>query len=74
MDTNCNESFNNTVAWLAPKNKVYCGSRSLWNQIAIAIGIMSIGLVEFYERLFHKLGIAMTPNMITHFLTIKEKN
>jgi hypothetical protein len=26
MDTQPNESFNNTVSWFAPKNKVYCGS------------------------------------------------
>jgi hypothetical protein len=26
MDTQVNESFNNIAAWMAPKNKVYCGS------------------------------------------------
>jgi hypothetical protein len=31
MDTQANESFNNTISWVAPKNKVYCGSSSLTN-------------------------------------------
>jgi hypothetical protein len=26
LDTNMNEAFNNVCTWLAPKNKVYCGS------------------------------------------------
>jgi len=32
MDTNTNESFNNVVAWLAPKNKTYSKSKSLKKQ------------------------------------------
>ena len=31
MDTCANESFNNTIVWVAPKNKVYSGSQSLQN-------------------------------------------
>ena len=70
MDTNANESFNNTVSWFAPKNKVYCGSRSLWNRVAIAIGIQSLGYEEYYKRLFKKLGIQVTANVL-HFLKVK---
>lgn len=33
MDTNVNESFNNTASWIAPKNKVYCGSGSLHTRL-----------------------------------------
>jgi hypothetical protein len=47
MDTQVNESFNNTVSWMAPKNKVYCGSCSLSNWLCIAVGINSIGLVRY---------------------------
>ena len=72
MDTNANESFNNTVSWLAPKNKVYCGTRSLWNGVCIAIGITSIGFQPFFVRLFKKLGIAMTTNIL-YYLQTKEK-
>ena len=35
MDTNPNEAFNNTVSWLAPKNRVLCGTHSLWNRVCI---------------------------------------
>ena len=50
MDTNTNESFNNTVDWFAPKNKVYCGSRSLSNRVGMAIGITSIGFMAYFEN------------------------
>jgi hypothetical protein len=72
MDTQVNESFNNIVAWMAPKNKVYCGSCSLSNRIGLAIGIKSIGLLECFRRLFLKLGIHMTPNVV-HYLNWKDK-
>jgi hypothetical protein len=45
MDTQVNESFNNTLSWFAPKNKVYCASASLSNRLSIAVGIHSVGLV-----------------------------
>jgi hypothetical protein len=35
MDTQINESFNNTASWFAPKNKVYCGSESLANRLSL---------------------------------------
>ena len=72
MDTNANESFNNTVAWIAPKNKVYCGSRSLWNRVCIAIGMVSLGPEEFYKRLFKALGIQLTANVL-HYLKTKDR-
>ena len=31
MDTQMNESLNNTISWFAPKNKVFCSSGSLQN-------------------------------------------
>jgi hypothetical protein len=71
MDTQVNESFNNQVAWLAPKNKVYCGTSSLENRIGIALGIKSIGLLQYFTRLFKSLGINMTPNIV-HYLSFKD--
>jgi hypothetical protein len=73
MDTQVNDSMNNTISWLAPKNKCYGGSQSLQNRIAIANGINSLGLHKYYTRIFHALGIRMTPNIV-HFLTVKERN
>jgi hypothetical protein len=71
MDTQVNESLNNTISWLAPKNKCYGGSQSLRNRISIAVGINALGLQKYFKRLFHALGIKMTPNVI-HFLTMKD--
>lgn len=72
MDTNINESFNNTASWIAPKNKVYCGSGSLHTRLSVAIGIISLGLVQYFSRLFSELKIEMTPNVL-HFLKVKER-
>jgi hypothetical protein len=71
MDTQVNESFNNTFSWLAPKNKVYCGSQSLQNRLCIGIGINALGTQDYYGRLFKTLGIVMTPN-VQHYLSVNE--
>jgi hypothetical protein len=73
MDTQVNESFNKAIAWLAPKNKVYCGSPSLENRVGMAIGIKSIGVQQYFERLFKELGIEVTPSG-THYLKMKGDN
>jgi hypothetical protein len=73
MDTQVNESLNNTISWLAPKNKCYGGPQSLRNRIAFAVGINSLGLHKYFTRLFHALGIRMTANVV-HFLSVKERN
>jgi hypothetical protein len=72
MDTQVNESFNNTASWFAPKNKVYCGSCSLTNRLSIALGINSVGLVEYFRRLYKRLGINLTKNVL-HCLQMKER-
>ena len=61
LDTLVNESLNNTIAWVAPKNKTYCGSVSLQTRICIAVGIHILGVEDFYGQLFRLLGIAITP-------------
>ena len=71
MDTNVNESFNNTFSWLAPKNKVYCGTQSLMNRLSMGIGIQGLGLLQYFRRLFQKLGVIITPNIL-HFLSVKQ--
>ena len=73
MDTNVNESINNTVSYFAPKNRVYCSSRSLQNRVAISIGIISLGLDGYFRRLLKALGIAI-PESIQKFLSDKQKN
>ena len=71
MDTNCNESLNNTISYFAPKNRVFCGTRSLHNRVAIAIGINSMGFMVYFQRLLKALGIAVTPN-VEHWLQVRE--
>ena len=73
MDTQVNESLNNTMTWFAPKNKVYCSTWSLTNRLSIGISINSIGFMAYYRRLFNQLGIAMTAD-IRHFLETKDRN
>lgn len=73
MDTHVNGSFNNTVSWFVPKNKVYCRAWSLTNRVGLALGINSVSLEMYFKRLFKLLGIAMTPNVL-HFLKVKERN
>ena len=73
MDTCANESFNNTISWLAPKNKVYSGTCSLQNRISIAIGISTLGTLAFFHRLFDKMGIQMTPD-VHHYLRVVGNN
>jgi hypothetical protein len=72
LDTNMNEAFNQICTWFAPKNKVFAGSYSLHNRIAFAVGINSLGVLQFFKRLFRKLGITMTDN-VAHYLEIKEE-
>ena len=69
MDTCANESFNNTVSWVAPKNKVLCGTSSLRNRVIIALGITTLGTVGFFTGLFTRLNILMYPD-IQHFLKV----
>lgn len=73
LDTQVNESLNNTISITAPKNKVFCGTQSLSNRIAIAVGIASIGFMPFFRRLFKNLGIDITRN-VQHFLDVKERH
>lgn len=73
MDTCVNESFNNTITWLAPKNKVYAGTGSLINRISISIGINSLGILAYYQELFVNFGITMTPD-VHHFLSVKDRS
>jgi len=73
LDTNANESFNQSISWMAPKNKVYSMSVSLKIRIGMAIGINTMGLVRYYRLLFDKLGMAMTSD-VYHYLQVKDSN
>ena len=70
LDTCANESLNDAIAWLAPKNKVHCGTNSQKNRIAIAMGITSLGTLDFCTRMFQCLGIEMTDD-VRHYPSVK---
>ena len=72
-DTQVNESLNNTITWHAPKNKVYSSSVSLRNRLAMAVSISSIGTLDYFTRLFRKLGISMAPDVL-HYLQQKDRD
>jgi hypothetical protein len=72
LDTNMNEAFNQICTWFSPKNKVFAGSGSLTNRISFAVGINSVGFDAFFQRLFMRMGMTMTPN-VAHYLKVKEK-
>jgi hypothetical protein len=72
LDTQVNESFNQSASWFAPKNKVYCASMSLTNRLSMAVGINTLGVSEYFQRLFKTLGIYMTDDVL-HYLTVKDK-
>ena len=69
LDTNMNKAFNQICTWFAPKNKVFAGTGSLPNRIAMAVGINSIGVEAFFKRLFKALGIPVTDQLAYHLHT-----
>ena len=65
-DTQTNESLNQAIATLAPKNTCYSGTISLYSRIALVIGIHNLGHVKHFNVLFETLGMAMTHNLMVH--------
>jgi len=66
MNTLMNESFNNTVSWVAPKNKVYSLSDSLQNRIALALGINGLGTLNYYKLLCGRCNIEIPPDVLCY--------
>lgn len=70
LDTQVNESLNNTVAWKeAPKNKVYSRSMSLVNRVSMACCTHLIGPKAFFNNRFEKLGVKMRHGT-SHYLDL----
>ena len=67
FDTNVNESFNNTAAWIAPKNKVHSTTNSLRNRIGVALGTNGLGCDTHFEEIFRRFGIVLTDD-IRHYI------
>lgn len=65
-DTQINESLNNTISWMALKNKTFCGSRSLPGRVHLAVGIALVGHCRFMLGLLDWLGAEVTASVLKH--------
>jgi hypothetical protein len=74
--TQMNESMNNTIAWLAQKNKTLSGSVALSLRIHLAVGINLVGYEPYLAELLNRMGITLTKGTAKHLNRIwiqKEK-
>ena len=71
-DTQTNESLNNMVAKYAPKTKSLGTSMALTHRIHVVIGIHNEGLRKYWEQVYSKLEIDMSP-LLRNFLKDKDK-
>jgi hypothetical protein len=51
------ELLNNMITKFVPKKKHMCRTLSNKSRIYMAIGLDSVGYKEYFQRLFHKLGV-----------------
>ena len=65
--TQANESFNNSIASYAPKNKVYGTSMSLSNRVSIAIGVKNEGKKQYWQKVYSKMSMTL-PLRLSVFL------
>ena len=72
-DTQANESLNGIIAWFAPKNKTFAGSRSLKARVYLAVGINLVGYKVFLTRLLRRLGIRITKGTKRHLVAIAKR-
>ena len=57
-----NESMNRLISRYVPKDRTYCQSSSLSGRVCLAVGVDSVGVEKYYERLFHKMKIPFASN------------
>ena len=60
FDTPKNESMNNVIAYVAPKNKTMAHSISLNNRILCVVGISIFGFKTYWKRVFALMKIQRT--------------
>ena len=73
FDTQKNESMNNVIAYVAPKNKTMVHSMSLNNRISCVVGISIFGFKTYWKRVFALMEI-QTTSTFEHFLQAKTLN
>jgi hypothetical protein len=67
-----NKALNQAIAVVAPKSVCYSGTISLYNRIALVIGIHNMGHYYFFDALFHETGVSMTMGL-AKFLNAKQE-
>ena len=60
FDTQKNESLNNMIAYVAPKNKTVVHSMSLNNRISCVVGISIFGFKTYWKQVFDLMEIQTT--------------
>jgi hypothetical protein len=66
FSTQMNESMNNTIAWMAQKNKTLSGSVALSVRIHLAVGITLVGYEVYIAELLNRMGIELTKGTAGH--------
>ena len=57
FDTQKNESMNNVIAYVAPKNKTMAHSMSLNSRISCVVGISIFGFKTYWKQVFDLMEI-----------------
>ena len=67
LDTHKNESMNNVIAYVAPKNKTMAHRMILNNRISCVVGISIFGFNTYWEKVFN-LTEMQTSSTFKQFL------
>ena len=74
FNTQLNESLNNKITYLAPKNRNYSKSMELPTRVSLAIGMHNLGEDNFTRRIMDVMDIDR-PNQFLEFMkTLEKKN
>ena len=71
FDSQLNEALNTSVLKYARKGRTYCTTMSLTNRVMIAMGVHNLGYFRYWSRVFHYIGIHMSPSL-AHYLQQKD--
>ena len=63
FDTQKNESMNNVIAYVTPKNKTMSHTMSLNNRISCIVGISIFVFKKYWKRVFHLMEKQTTPTL-----------
>ena len=66
--TQMNESFNNMLSYIAPKNVNFSQSNSLSYRFALCIALYNEGFYETWSSVYEKMGRKMRSNFVRYFM------